>query len=211
VEAQSEDIVALNPRGFATEPEDDDFVSFVPMAAIEELSGRLNPTDLRMWSTVKKGYTRFQNGDVVLAKITPCMENGKFAVAKGLHGGRAAGTTELHVLRPTTAVVPEYLFHFFAQEGIRRDARAHMQGAAGQLRVPSKYVASARIPLPPLAEQHRIVAAIEEHLSRLDAAVAGLGRVQALLPRYRAVVLKAAVEGSLVAAEGGSWRGFSCL
>lgn len=196
------DVAELNPRQLTPEPVDADVVSFVPMAAVEEQSGRMDASLQRAWRDVRKGFVRFQDGDVLFAKITPCMENGKFAVARGLAGGRGAGSTEFHVLRPIGAVVPEYLLYFLLQEWVRRDARQRMQGAAGQLRVPREFLAELAIPLAPVAEQRRIVAAIEEHLSRLDAAVAGLKRVQAQLPRYRAAVLKAAVEGRLVADNG---------
>ena len=90
------EVAELNPRRFSEPITDDTLVSFVPMKAVEEESGRLDPTETRRWATVKKGYTPFQDNDVLFAKITPCMENGKYAIARGLHGGRAAGSTEFH-------------------------------------------------------------------------------------------------------------------
>ena len=74
------------------------------MKAVEEESGRLSAVDSKKWVDVKKGYTPFQNGDVIFAKITPCMENGKYALAKGPYGGRAAGSTEFHMFRPLGVV-----------------------------------------------------------------------------------------------------------
>lgn len=188
-------IAAINPRAFDLTPHDDDLVSFVPMAAIEEESGTLDGRAVRYWRDVRKGYTRFQEGDIVLAKITPCMENGKFAVARNLHGGRAAGTTELHVLRASNIVESRYLLHFLLQEDVRSAARRAMRGAAGQLRVPPEFVAHLEIPLPPLAEQQRIVSAIEEHLTKLDAAVAALERARANVRNYRDAYAHAALAG----------------
>jgi type I restriction enzyme S subunit len=134
------------------------------------------------------------------------MENGKTALAQGLRNRIGTGTTEFHVLRPKDGLVASYLLHFLLRESLRVDARLAMQGAAGQLRVPAEFLASLEIPLPPAAEQERIVAAIEEHLSRLDAGVAALERVRATLPRYRAAVLKAACEGRLVSGDAETVR-----
>ena len=150
---------------------------------------------------MKKGYTPFQDGDVIFAKITPCMENGKYALATGLHGGRAAGSTEFHVFRPKLELDSKYLLHFLFTPELRSRARLNMRGAAGQLRVPAQFFNDAQIPLPPLDEQRRIVAELETQLTRLDASVTALKRVQANLKRYRASVLKAACEGRLVPTE----------
>jgi type I restriction enzyme, S subunit len=198
-------VVALNPRKFTLPITDDDIVSFVPMKSVEEETGNLDATTLRPWHEVKKGYTAFQDNDVIFAKITPCMENGKFAIARGLKGGRAAGSTEFHVLRPDERLSPHYLMHFLFQHHIRQDARMNMRGAAGQLRVPTDFLESLKIPLPPLPTQHRIVAEIEEKLSRLDAAQSALLRAQANLKRYRASILAQACDGSLLGADSSTW------
>lgn len=195
------EIVSLNPGRFIVEPGDEDPVSFVPMAAVEAGTGRLDVSAMRRWKEVKSGYARFQEGDVLFAKITPCMENGKFVVATGLRDGRGVGSTEFHVLRPTQAVQAKLLLYFLLQETLRRDARRSMKGAAGQLRVPHQFLGSTAFPVPPLVEQQRLVAEIEKHLTRLDAAEAALRRVRANLKRYRASVLKAACEGRLVPSE----------
>jgi type I restriction enzyme, S subunit len=195
------DVVNINPPNPDAVPSDDMLVSFVPMALVEELSGRLDPSTHRRWRDVKKGFSRFQEGDVVIAKITPSMENGKAAVAQGLAHGVGAGTTELHVLRPRAGVEARYLLHYILQEGFRRRARGRMTGTAGQLRVPTAFLEEQRIPLPPVAEQLRIVETLDSLLSRLDAAVVNLERVRTKLKAYRASVLKAAVEGRLVPTE----------
>lgn len=195
------EVAYVNPRTWDEEVEGDDLISFVPMAAVEAGSGRLDPSLTLAVNKLKQGYTRFQEGDVLFAKITPCMENGKCAIASGLTGGKGAGSTEFHVLRPSRAVHPKLLFHFLLRESFRAEARAKMKGAAGQLRVPPEFLSQAQIPLAPSAEQERIVEEIEKHFTRLDAAVTGLKRVQANLKRYRDSVLKAACEGRLVPTE----------
>lgn len=195
------DIAEVNPRGPDRLPNDDDLVSFVPMAAVETMSGRLSSRDLREWKAVKRGFTRFQEGDVLFAKITPCMENGKVALASGLHAGIGAGSTEFHVLRPTRAAEGKFLMYYTLQEQFRKDARAKMTGTAGQLRVPASFLEERVLALPQVSEQRRIVGAIESYLTKLDAAVAALERARANLKRYRSSVLKAAVEGRIVPTE----------
>ena len=191
----------INPRSFVEAVDDGDDVSFVPMAAVEADTGNLDSSLSRPYKEVKKGYTRFSEGDVLFAKITPCMENGKIAVAKGLKNGAGCGSTEFHVMRPIEGLNDRLLMFFLLQEAIRREAQGNMSGSAGQLRVPAAFLEAATFLLPPLAEQHRIVAEIEKQLTRLDAAVAALRRARANLKRYRASVLKDACEGRLVPTE----------
>ena len=129
----------------------------------------------RPWATIKKGYSHFAEGDVGLAKITPCFENGKSTVFRNLTGGVGSGTTELHVVRPLF-VNPDYIIVFlkcpyFIGTGVNR-----MTGTAGQKRVPTEYFANSPFPLPPLPEQHRIVAKVDELMAlcdRLEAARSG--------------------------------------
>ncbi len=137
-----------------------------------------------------------------MAKITPCMENGKAAVARSLRNGLAFGSTEFHVLRSNGSVEPDYLFHFIRQESFRKAAEAEMTGSVGQKRVPASFLEEAEIPLPPLAEQERIVAKVEELLARVNAARERLSRVPAILKRFRQSVLAAACSGRLTA----DWR-----
>ena len=200
-EAQLPEVAQINPAQPTFLPSDDMVVSFVPMAAVEALTGRISTDDVRPWGYVRKGYTRFQDGDVLFAKITPCMENGKAAIARGLIAGVGAGSTEFHVLRPGPALRADTLLFYLLQEEFRRNARAQMTGSAGQLRVPRRFLDEQAIPIPPLPEQHRIVEAIESYFTRIDYAVATLERVQRNLKRYRASVLKAAIEGRLVPTE----------
>jgi type I restriction enzyme S subunit len=171
------------------------------MAAVEAGSGRMDATGIRRFGEVKKGYTTFREGDVLFAKITPCMENGKMAVAHGLRNGIGCGSTEFHVLRPRQGVDAHYVYHFVSSARFRAEAAYHMTGAVGQKRVPATFLEQRRIPLPDLDEQRRIVAEIEKQFSRIDEAVANLKRVKANLKRYKAAVLKAAVEGRLVPTE----------
>lgn len=202
VAARIGDVAWVNPRLEKNGLPDDLVVSFVPMKSVEEESGRMDVSCTRPLAEVRKGYTPFRAGDVIMAKITPCMENGKIAVVPDVAGGLGFGSTEFHVLRPYDGVSPYWLFFYLLQRSYRRDARLRMTGSAGQLRVPAEFLAKSELPVAPTAEQNRIVAEIEKQFSRLDAGVAALRRVAANLKRYKAAVLKAACTGALTA----DWR-----
>ena len=132
--------------------------SFVPMEYVDDHFGTITETDTRRVKQVEKGYTYFHNWDVLFAKITPCMENGKCAIARNLVNGLGFGSTEFHVVRPKHDVMPEWIFYFLRQHSTRQEAARHMTGTAGQQRVPTRFLQEVMIPLPPLAEQKRIAA-----------------------------------------------------
>jgi len=172
-------------------------VSFVPMATLEAGTGRMDSSATRELGEVKKGYTAFQEGDILFAKITPCMENGKVAVAQSLSSRIGFGSTEFHVLRPESDINAYFLYYYLSQESFRQLARGVMTGTAGQLRVPATFLRDVFCPLAPVSEQHRVVSAIEQQFTCLDSAVASLKSAQAKTKQYRASLLKAAVEGEL--------------
>lgn len=196
-EAALDEVAHINPPGAATTVPDEQPVTFVPMAAVQELTGRIDVSTLRPFGEVKKGFTRFREGDVLFAKITPCMENGKIAVARGLAGGVGCGSTEFHVLRPSGAVLPDYLRYYLVQSAYRREAQRNMQGAVGQQRVPTDFLRESRMPVAPLAEQQRIVSRIEELFSEIDEGERALERAGRLLTHYGAAMLSTAVGGEL--------------
>ena len=156
----------VNPRNVA---EDDAMVSFCPMPTIPTDYRQQVTPEIRHWGDIKKGYTHFADGDVVVAKITPCFQNRKSCVMTGLEGGIGAGTTELHVIRIIAdKVVPEYLLLFYRSPNFLQMGVERMTGTAGQQRVPREYFAYTPLPLPPLAEQHRIVAKVDELMGLID-------------------------------------------
>jgi type I restriction enzyme S subunit len=191
------EVAEINPRIDRSKISDDILVSFVPMQAVGAGDGGMDVSQLRPAKELKKGYTPFQEGDVLFAKITPCMENGKMAVVPKLTNGYGFGSTEFHVLRSKQYLETRYLYYFVSNASFRRDAAHNMKGAVGQKRVPTAYLYDCSIPIAPLDQQKLIVSEIEKQFSRLDEAVAGLKRVKANLKRYKASVLKAAVEGKL--------------
>ncbi len=205
------DVVEINPpKPAATEVDLDEPVTFVPMGAVDERAGTIARPEVRPFSTVRKGYTAFTDGDVIMAKITPCMENGKAAIARNLVNGLGFGSTEFHVFRSHGAVLPEYVYHYLRQASFRQAAEGEMTGSVGQKRVPRGFLESARLPVPPLAEQMRIVALLEQLLARLDSCRDRLERIPGLLSRFRQAVLAAACSGKILGTRAGesrhSWR-----
>ena len=182
--------VEVNPKIDRSALHDDLDVSFVPMAAVEALSGGIDLSTVRKYAEVKKGYTHFRDGDILFAKVTPCMENGKMAIARKLVNGVGFGSTEFHVLRPRAGVDARYIYYFVSSQTFRKDASGHMTGAVGLRRVPSAYLEEQLIPLPHIEEQRRIVAELEKQFSRLDEAVANLQRVKANLKRYEKATIE---------------------
>lgn len=156
----------VNPRNTF---EDDKDAGFVPMPLILAEYGAHHKFENRKWSEIKKGYTHFADNDVALAKITPCFENGKSCLFHGLPNGIGAGTTELHIFRNTfNGVFPPYLLAYLKNPKYIAEGISKMTGSAGQKRVPTEYFALNPFPLPPVAEQKRIVAKIDQLMDLCD-------------------------------------------
>ena len=156
----------INPRNNATDEMD---AAFIPMPLIYAEYGKPHQYEKKKWCEIKKGFTHFAEGDVVLAKITPCYENKKSCVIKGIPNGIGAGTTELHVFRNSfRGVFPEFILLFLKSPRFILDGIPLMTGSAGQKRIPKDYFAGAFSPLPPLAEQKRIVARVDELMALCD-------------------------------------------
>lgn len=160
------DIGEISPRNDAP---DEAEASFIPMSGFSEFHmGALAP-EAEKWGHIKKGFTHFRNGDVVVAKITPCFENGKAAVIDGLEHSLGAGTTELHVFRPIhPRILPGYIYLFLRSPYFAIEGEKNMTGTAGQKRLPTEYFATRALPLPPTTEQTRIVAKVEELMALCD-------------------------------------------
>lgn len=171
-------------------------IPFIPMAAVAEETGKIDVSAQRPVQEVSKGYVRFMEGDVIFAKITPCMENGKVAPVVGLPGRYAAGSTEFHVFRPA-AVDQRFLWYWLVGRAFRGKAKRNMSGSAGQLRVPVDYLRESDFPLAPLAEQRRIVARVDALFAEVAEGEAALEAAREGLDTFRRALLKAAVTGEL--------------
>ncbi|SDK33141.1 type I restriction enzyme, S subunit [Methanoculleus thermophilus] len=132
------------------------------MSCIEEMTGKIDRSQIRPLNEVIKGYTPLQDGDLLFAKITPCMENGKIVVADNLENGLGFASTEFHVIRFGRNMIPNFYRYYLLQEKIRKQAEKNMTGSAGQKRVPTSFIQNLVVPVPPLDTQRKIVAILEK-------------------------------------------------
>ncbi len=139
-----------------------DLVSFAPMEDLGIDEKLLVPKRTRALADVAGSYTYFADGDVLLAKITPCFENGKLGIAANLTNGVGFGSSEYIVFRPSPALDKEWLYYYLSRETFRAEGAARMIGAVGHKRVAKEFIDAYPIPMPPLAEQQRIVGILDE-------------------------------------------------
>lgn len=161
----------------------------------------IEPKAERKLEQVAGSYTYFAEGDVLLAKITPCFENGKLGIAKGLINGVGFGSSEYIVFRPNEKLSNEFLYYFLLQSSFRAEGTKTMSGAVGHKRVSKEFIERCEIPLPPLLEQQRIVAILDEAFAGLATATANaeknLKNARVLFESYLSSVLDA---------KGEDWR-----
>lgn len=154
------DVVEINPGAVSNGPAHE-AVLFLAMADVSE-DGCISTVRKRPWAEVSRGYTSFRSGDVLLAKITPCFENGKAAIVEKLPTNLGFGSTEFHVLRPSPEIDVRFLFHLIWNPGFRRAGASRMTGSAGQKRLPTAFLADFAFALPSLAEQQRIATILDK-------------------------------------------------
>jgi type I restriction enzyme S subunit len=152
--------------------DDTDLVSFVPMEDLGIDKKVLAPTRTRALGEVAGSYTYFANGDVLLAKITPCFENGKLGIAASLTNGIGFGSSEYIVFRPNASLDKNWLYYYLSRESFRVEGAERMSGAVGHKRVAKEFIENYEIPVPPLPEQQRIVGILDETLAGIDTAKA---------------------------------------
>ena len=189
--------VNLNPASTEARTHDDSLeVSFVPMEAVGEYGG-LALVTTKPIRDVYDGYTYFREGDVLVAKITPCFENGKGAIATGLVNKIAFGTTELHILRTKRTTNRQFLFYLSMGDAFRKLGQAEMYGAGGQKRVPESFITDLLHPIPPVPEQRAIAAFLDRETAKIDALVAKKERLIELLQEKRSALISQAVTKGL--------------
>ena len=163
-------IFTINPKNKVA---DDVIAGFVPMTNIADGYSNEFRFEPRLWGHIKKGFTHFAEGDIVVAKISPCLENRKSAIVTSLPNGIGAGTTELFVFR-SQCVLPEYGLYFFKSDSFINHCAGTFNGVVGQQRVSKSIIESIKFPLPPLSEQKRIVDAVHTAFTKLDAIMESL-------------------------------------
>lgn len=173
------DICTVNPRkDELADLSPDTCVSFVPMADLNEHRIAFQPSEEKQISEVSASYTYFRDEDVLLAKVTPCFENGKAGIARNLLNGHGLGSSEFYVLRPTSLVMSEWIYFCVMHPLFRDAATAQMTGTGGLQRIPKAFVENFHIPLPPLEMQKEIVTEIEGYQKVINGA-------RAILDSYR--------------------------
>ena len=188
------ELFCLNPKSEIT---DDTSVGFIPMACVNDGFSGNHQFEERIWKEVKKGYCHFQNGDIGIAKISPCFENLKSTIFQNLPNNYGAGTTELVILRPLNIHAKFYLYLFKSQWYISEGTK-YFKGVVGQQRVHKGIFTDLQIPLPPLAEQYRIVAEIEKWFALIDQIEQGKVDLQTIIKQTKSKILDLAIHGKLV-------------
>ena len=168
--AKVKDVFVINPRNKA---EDNTIAGFIPMTLIDDGYSNTFSYEKRKWGAIKTGFTHFADGDVAVAKISPCLENRKSIVLRDLPNGIGAGTTELHVFR-SSVVSPEYALYFFKSEYFISRCVGTFNGVVGQQRVGKNIIEEIQIPIPPINEQTKIVSTIETIFTQLNTITAEL-------------------------------------
>jgi type I restriction enzyme S subunit len=159
------EVCRINPKRPRVERSDKQSTSFLPMQGVDEVNGVIASLETRPYREVARGFTYFEEGDVLFAKITPSMQNGKCTVARNLIDGIGFGSTEFHVLRPGPGVTPDWIHRFLRRLSFRLEAKTHFRGAVGQQRVPDEFLKTSLIPVPPtIVTQQSIIARLEAML-----------------------------------------------
>lgn len=192
------DVCTVNPKKIDAKNLDDNLeVSFVPMAAVSDVLGEIVNHEVKNLQDVRTGFTNFSKGDVIFAKITPCMENGKSAIVGPLVNDIGYGSTEFYVLRCKEKLNNKYLYHMVRNTTFRAEAKAVMTGAVGQQRVPKTFLQEYQLLLPTLPEQHEIVRLIDDLLARERAAQQAAEQALASIDLMKKSILARAFRGEL--------------
>ena len=191
-------VCKVNPKKIDTNGLPDDLeVSFFPMASLSEIYGEITEPQTRLLKDVKNGFTNFSEGDVVFAKITPCMENGKSAIIGKLVNGIGYGTTEFYVLRCNENLYNRYLYHMVRDTSFRNKAKAVMSGAVGQQRVPKSFMENYPLNLPSVPEQTEIVRILDDFLAKEQQAKEAAEAVLEQIDLIKKSILARAFRGEL--------------
>ncbi len=191
------EVVQVNPpKKKLNEVSEEQKCTFIPMPAVSDKTGKIEEPEEREYRKVKKGYTFFLENDVLFAKITPCMENGKSAIARQLKNGFGYGSTEFHVLRTSEYVNEQYIHYLVRSQRFRAKAKREMTGAVGQQRVPKEFLLNYPFPLPPKEEQDAIVNILDDIFAKDNCSKFNL-QLESELDILKQCILSKAFRGEL--------------
>ncbi|MBO0932280.1 restriction endonuclease subunit S [Fibrella aquatilis] len=200
------DVCAINPSTSKVWPTDSsNKVEFLPMTNIDEKFGTIKSYGFEDYNNVNQGYTAFRNGDILFAKITPCMENGNCVIVEGLKNDLGFGSTEFIVFRVLKKYLnTRYLHLFLRNERFLRKAENFMVGTAGQKRISTSFLQVHPVAFPPLEEQIAIATYLDQKTQAIDAAVANLNAQLSTLAELRKTLINEVVTGQIRVAMQGS-------
>ena len=196
------EICEINPNKIKIEIDENELVDFIPMKNISEDSPEIIEKNFEKFKDLQKGYTQFIENDILFAKITPCMENGKTAIITDLKEKIGYGSTEFHILRSTKIINNKLLYNFLKQKRFRDDAKYNMTGSVGFRRVPTIFMKNYSFPLPPLDEQKRIVEKLDFLFDKTKKAKEIIEEIKIDIENRKISILDRAFKGTLTS----KWR-----
>ena len=188
------EVFQINPKNHV---DDSTEAGFVPMTNISDGFEDKYSYEVKPWESIKSGFTHFRNGDIAVAKISPCLENRKSFVVRGLPQGIGAGTTELFVFR-SGQIIPEYGLLFFKSEFFISNCVGTFNGVVGQQRVARTIIEEMPFPIPPIAEQIKIVQCVNSIFSMISEVENNQSALKSSIEKSKALILDLAIHGKLV-------------
>lgn len=187
---------SVNPSNKKSIPNEGLKINFLPMENVSE-DGWFDLESLAPYSSISKGYTYFENGDVLVAKITPCFENGKSTLVKDLKYGFGFGSTEFHVIRFKEQILPEFVYYIIKSYAFRTIGQAFMHGTAGQKRVGTNFIEDYMMVTPPIGEQEEIIEYLNNKTDKLTKAISKIQENINLLEEYKTSLIHHVVTGKI--------------
>ena len=162
-------VTEINPKKSEIKNLKNILVSFIPMSDLPMTTYGFTPKETKMIEDVQGSYTYFKNDDVLLAKVTPCFENGKLGIAQNLVNGIGFGSSEIIVVRPSKSILSKYIYYFFVQNSFKNVAKNLMTGTGGLKRLPANLISDLKIPVPPIEIQNQIIEKFESQQNSINA------------------------------------------